>query len=180
MSSKSEIPDHRCPEWIVIGKITRPVGLKGAVNIYPLTDFPERYGELGRVRLQRGDRIEYVHVRSVGQRGARFVLNFEECTDRKDAEALKGYLITIPGSALPLLPDDDFYPFQLLGMQVVDLTGTVLGSVIDTYSVRDEDLLEIERVEEKGTFLLPFVKKFVKSVDVSGNTMVVDLIDGFD
>ena len=54
------ITNHRKKGWemnednrIAIGKIAKPVGLKGEVKVLPWTDFPERFAKLSRVFVRK-------------------------------------------------------------------------------------------------------------------------------
>lgn len=40
-------------DWIVIGKILKPHGLKGEIKIHLLTDYPERFKAGERVKLKK-------------------------------------------------------------------------------------------------------------------------------
>lgn len=178
MSSRSEIPDQIIPERVIIGKITGAVGLRGAVKVHPLTDFPERFSQLDLVILERDGEIIEAHLDQVHYRGKKIVLEFAGYTDRTAAERLRGFCITVPGVELGALPDDEFYSFEMIGMRVYTPGGELIGTVVETYSVLAEDLLEVELSDGSEKFLLPFVKKFVKQVDIRERKLVVALIDG--
>ena len=46
-------------EWVTIGVVTAPHGVRGEVRVMPLTDFPDRFFELERVFVVKGDeRVE--------------------------------------------------------------------------------------------------------------------------
>ena len=43
-------------EWLEVGTITSPQGLKGELRVYPDSDFPERFTKAGTRWLQHRDR----------------------------------------------------------------------------------------------------------------------------
>ena len=66
MTAKAITPD----DWIEIGRIVAPQGIKGEVRVYPSSDFPERFLEPGERWLKRPrsltpELVELVRGRSV-------------------------------------------------------------------------------------------------------------------
>ena len=66
------------PKSLIIGRITRPHGVRGEVKVQPETDFPERFAALRRVLLQRGaDDVREAVVESVRRQGETVLLELE-------------------------------------------------------------------------------------------------------
>ncbi len=150
------------------------------MKIHPLTDFPERFSSLDQVILEKDGEIVEACISQAHYRGKKIILKFDGCNDRDSAERMRGYLITIPRAEVGLLPEDSYYAFELAGVRVYTTDEELIGMVSDTYSVGSEDLLEVERMNDNGRFLIPFVKQFVKQVDIPGQKLVVELIDGLE
>jgi 16S rRNA processing protein RimM len=79
-----------------------------------------------------------------------------------------------------VLPDDEYYWVDLIGLQVVNAEGLELGVVRSMLDNGAHAILEIERVvlagEKPGapTVLIPFVERYVRSVDRVRARIVVD------
>jgi 16S rRNA processing protein RimM len=117
-------------EWIELGRVGAPFGIKGWVRIASHTDPPE--GLLGYrewvLRLANGERL----VRRViegRQQAAGLVAHLEGVEDRGGAAALTGAAIEIDRAALPSLPEREYYRADLLGLRVRNLEGAELGTV---------------------------------------------------
>lgn len=180
------------PEWIEVGRVSRPHGVHGEVRIVPSTDNPERFS-LGSILYARPERLgvagprvrQQIRLTVANVRGdeAFPILRLGEVGDRVAAEALRGYVLEIPSSALPELEADEFYPFDLIGLEVRDEDGAVIGEVTDVLDSpahallliageRDSTLQEPDRRGSSGE-LVPFVAEAVPIVAVADGYMVL-------
>jgi 16S rRNA processing protein RimM len=64
--------------------------------------------------------------------------------------------------------DDEYYVFQLVGLEVSEEGGRVLGTVSDVAPGVANDVLELDSGQ-----LLPMVEECVLSVDLDAGTIVV-------
>ena len=87
--------------------------------------------------------------------GAGAVVRFREVTDRSGAEALRGTALTVPRSALPLLPEGEYYHADLIDLPVVaDDDGAEIGSVRTVENFGAGDVLDIVKPDGKS-FMVP-------------------------
>jgi 16S rRNA processing protein RimM len=101
------------------------------------------------------------------------IVAFREISDRDQAEALRGYVLEILSSQLPELDEDEFYPFDLIGLEARDLSGSVLGKVTDAVESPAHAIL-IVSLDTGREALAPFVKAAVPRVEVAAGYLVVD------
>ena len=73
------------------------------------------------------------------------IARFAEVSDRTGAERARGTELTVPRSALPLLPDGEYYHHDLIGLPAVSIEGETLGTVVLVENFGAGDILEIER-----------------------------------
>ena len=76
------------------------------------------------------------------------------------------------------MPDDEFYHTDLIGLEVCDTGGTVLGTVRSVQNLGAGDLLEISGPGLKSTVLLPFTKEAVPTVDLGQGRIIADPPEG--
>lgn len=93
---------------------------------------------------------------------------------REAAEALKGVTLWADRDKLPVLPDDEFYHADLIGLAVYDTGGVLLGKVRAIYDHGAGDILEIFGPGRKQTLLLPFTRAVVPTVDLSAGRIIAD------
>jgi 16S rRNA processing protein RimM len=170
------------PEWIEVGRVSRAHGVHGEVRIMPDSDNPERFapGAVLHARPARagiaGPRLpERVELTIEGVRGGDGfpIVAFREVGDRRAAEALRGYLLEVRSADLPVLDDDEYYPFDLDGLEVRDPKGAVIGRVIEVIESPAHAILAVS-LRSGGETLVPFVAAAVSAVDVGQGYLVVE------
>ncbi|MFZ5827975.1 MAG: ribosome maturation factor RimM [Bacillota bacterium] len=164
------------PDLIRIGQITAPHGVRGAVRVFPLSDFPERYRTLRRVLL--GSEGRPVGVRFRGFVKSLVILELEGFDDRNQVEGLRGQYLLVPRSEVHPLPEGYYYDFDLLGIDVVDPEGNHLGRLAEVdHTTPVHDIYVVETAPGKR-YMVPAVRQFVKEIDLEGGKMVIQPIPG--
>ena len=85
-------------QMAVIGKVIAPFGIKGAVKIYPYTDFPERYRLLKKVKLEGKGFSQFKVIQKARRHKNLWILHFEDCCTRDEAQKLVDLLVKIPSA----------------------------------------------------------------------------------
>ena len=134
-------------DWIEIGTIVAPQGLRGELRVYPDSDFPERFLEPGTRWLQHPKTGEIEEVELLGGRyipGKNlYVIALEGVEYRDQAEALRDYKILVENSDRPKLAEDEYHVLDLINLEVFhQQTGEKIGIVTNLFSAGNE-LLEV-------------------------------------
>jgi 16S rRNA processing protein RimM len=87
---------------VVVGRITRAHGVEGEVAVLVLSEVPERFADGSVLLLEDGRALT---VGSSRPHGGRLLVTFRGVEDRAAAEALRGQVLAVPGSASPPLPE---------------------------------------------------------------------------
>ena len=157
-----------------MGRIGKPMGVKGEVTVEVRTDDPDDRFADGAVLLTETGSLT---VTSSRYQGRYLVVCFDGVTDRNRAEELRDTLLHVDRADLPALEDeDDFYDSQLVGLAAVLVDGTPLGTVDDVLHLPGGDVLSVR--DEAREVLVPFVKAIVPTVDLAGGRVVVDPPEG--
>ncbi|MDJ0571930.1 MAG: ribosome maturation factor RimM [Pleurocapsa sp. MO_192.B19] len=140
--------DEQSPEWLEVGTITSPQGLKGELRVYPNSDFPERFTQAGIRWLQHPDTSAITEVQLQGGRYVAgknlYVIKLEGIEERNQAEELRNYKLLVSKSDRPKLKKDEYHVSDLVGLEAYHQeTGENIGVVVDMYSAGN-DLLEIK------------------------------------
>ncbi len=139
-------------DWLEIGKIVSPQGLKGELRIYPTSDFPERFEKPGQRFLKRPGEtvpqpIELLSGRFVPGKEL-YIVRLEGVENRDQAEALRDSLLLVPASDRPKLEKDEYHVRDLIDLEVFNqLTGEAVGIVVDVISAGN-DLLQVQLHEQ--------------------------------
>ena len=127
-----------------------------------------------------------LRVSAVKEQGASIVAQIHDMTDRTLAEACKGLRLFVRRSSFPSTDADEYYWVDLIGLQVVNRQGVVLGAVTGLMQTGPHSVLQIERAagaKPPGAAagapaslpcLIPFVSAYVDAVDRDARTIRVD------
>lgn len=135
-------------DWIEVGTIVAPQGLRGELRVYPSSDFPERFTEPGPRWLQHPETASVESVQLLQGRyldGKNlYVITLQGVEDRNGAEALRGYKLIVPSCDRLPLDEDEYHVNDLINLEVYNqLTGENLGIVTDLFWA-GHDLLEVK------------------------------------
>lgn len=159
-------------ELYLTGIILKPKGLKGELKVEPVTDYPERF--LKRREYYTGksedDAVPRKILSAKLHQGFAYIV-FEGIGTREEAEAVAGYRIYVSGDALEPMPEGRAYIHDLLGLDVVDEKGSVLGVLSDLLHMPAHDVYEVQTAS--GKVLVPAVEEFVVEIDVKRCMMVL-------
>ena len=155
-------------EYLAVGEIARPQGLRGELKVKPLTDDPDRFFDLKRVRLNGETRaLHCVRVHD----GFAYV-RLEGVYSREAAEALRGALLYVHrDEAVPLSEDENFI-CDLVGCEVLDTEGTAYGTLKEVLQPGGADVYPIKG--PAGEWLVPALKRVVLEVDVLKKRILLD------
>jgi 16S rRNA processing protein RimM len=158
---------------VIMGRVASAFGIRGWVKIQPFSEYVDSL--LGYKTWYVGHENGPWRGVSVTQCEAHdksLVAQFPDCMDRTAAEKLKGVLIAVPRSSLPEQDEDEFYWADLIGLSVINLSGELLGTVVELLETGANDVLI---VRGKGPdVLIPFLKSVVGKVDLSEKMIHVD------
>jgi len=130
---------------LVVGRILRPHGIHGEVMVEIRTDDPGERFAPGRVLATRPGALGPVTVASARPHAGRLLVCFSGVSERDAAERFSGALLVIDSADVPPPDDpDEFHDSQLIGLDVVTVTGRHVGTVADVLH-HGQDLLVIQR-----------------------------------
>lgn len=157
---------------VLVGTIGRAHGLRGEVTVHVRTDEPERRFVPGAT-LRVGGRAR--RLASLRWHSGTLLLAFEGDTDRTAAEALRGQEIwvDVPADEAPAA-EGEYWDRQLVGLQVLDAQGSVVGTIGEVLHLPAHDVLVVRT--PGGERLVPFVSEIVPVVDLdAGHVQVADI-----
>jgi len=157
---------------IVVGKVLGAYGVKGWLKVVSFTDPADNLLGYRPWQLTRAGRVHALELEAARRHGQVYVAKIKGIDDRDSAETLADAEIAIDASALPRLPDNEFYWRDLLGMAVVLPDGALLGRVVELIETGANDVLVVEG--DAGRRLIPFVATVIGEVDLVARKLVAD------
>ena len=164
---------------VSIGKIISTVGLRGEVKVFSTTDFPhKRFKKDQLVTLY--DALSGVEktatIVASYKSGERYTLSFSGINTIEQASQLIGNLIMID-KVVQQLPKGYFFHDDLVGCAVYDEQSILIGQVAKIEDYPAHRTLRIARTDGNDV-LVPFVKYFIKSVNIEKRSIIVRIIEG--
>ncbi len=160
------------PEFITIGLILAPRGIKGKLKVKVVTDFPQRFAPSAKVYVNRQpmtiDRAEW-HKENA-------IIKLNTIDSIEAAQRLRGQPIEIHRSQLQPLPEGQYYHFQLIGLEVWTTQGELLGTVTEILTAESNDNYIVHGTQ--GEILIPAIEDVVKSIDLNEGRIVIEPIEG--
>lgn len=161
------------PEFITIGEILAPWGLRGQLKVRVLTDFPERFSPTSKVYINR----RLMTITDTIWQKANAIISLSDVSSTAEAKKLQGQPVAIHHSQLKDLPEGQYYHFQLIGLKVRTTDGKHLGSIKNILSTAGNDVYVVRGAEGEEV-LIPAVDDVVKSIDVDKGHIIIEAIEG--
>lgn len=142
---------------VQVGKVGKPHGLEGAFVVEEASEDPDRFA-IGTTLLVGGEIAEVVESKKAGGRPV----------IRLDRDVPRGAEIEVERGDLPEPGENEYYAFQLVGLEVEEAGGQRLGRVTEISSGPANDVLELDT-----GLALPLVDACVQEVDLEGGRILV-------
>ncbi|MDR0434228.1 MAG: ribosome maturation factor RimM [Gracilibacteraceae bacterium] len=162
-------------ETVLIGEVLKPVGLKGELKVYPLTDDPQRFLALTEVILRGGGTDEVRALLRARVDGKMAYLTLAGIDSVEAAACRRGFEVRAPRAQSTPLPPGRWHYYELEGMDVYD-NGVWLGKLERILATGANDVYIVRGTG--GEICVPALKTVVRRVDVPGRRMDVDLPPG--
>ena len=164
---------------IEVGKIINTHGLRGEVKVMPWTDTPDVFEDLEQVFIRTKKEEKKLTIRQIKYQKNNLIIKFAELERIEEAELLKNNILWADRDDLGELPEGVYYITDLIGLDVVDESGTKLGSLTDVLQTGANDVYVVKR-EGARDLLLPVIDEVVLSVNLEEKKVTVRLMEGLD
>lgn len=158
-------------DWLELGRIRGPYGVKGWVHVESYTDPPDRLLDYREwlVETASGRQLVPLEART---HGSQLVARFEGVEDRDAAALVTGATIRVSRSLLPQLKAREFYQADLIGFAVRNRDGVELGVLQHFVETPGGSLMVIRG--EGHEIWVPAVPQHLTKVDMKARLIEVD------
>jgi 16S rRNA processing protein RimM len=154
---------------VVMGRVLAPWGVKGAVKI-------QRFGSnLWRFPVWwvgAPGKHSKVAVAECREQGGYLIARFEGCENPEQAVRYRGAEVAIERADLPETAEHEFYQADVIGFEVVNARGEVLGRVKEFFSAGTHDVMRVEH--EGRERLLPVAGDVIRKIDLGAGRVEVE------
>jgi len=182
---------------VEVGCIVDAWGIKGGIKVKPFSADPQALFSTRRwflkpaadtarpagklVRPGQAALPSLLKITLCREQGDVVVATAQDIVDRNAAEALRGARVFVSRQSFPTADHDEYYWIDLIGLDVFNREGAMLGTVTDLLATGPHSVLRMRRPEapadakpDDAERLIPFVAAFVDAVDLPGRRITVD------
>ena len=160
---------------VLVGRVARAHGNRGQLIVNPETDFAEERFKVGATLLV-GAEERPMRVVSARFQHSRPVIALEGVNSISDAESLAGADLKLPAESLGPLPAGTFHRHDLVGCEVQDTEGRIIGEVAAVEGPLEGSRLVINAPH--GEVLIPLVADICVEVDPGARRIRVAAPEG--
>lgn len=169
MARENRQPDEA--DLLVMGRISAPYAVRGWIKVQPLTAYVDGLLEYSRWWVGHSGAWREWRLSDGKAHGQYLLAHLQGMDDRDAAEAVMGMDIAVWRADRPAAEAGEYYWDDLIGLDVVNAEGALLGRVSGLLETGAHDVLRVEGERER---LIPFVDAYVREVDLSARRIVVE------
>ena len=156
--------------WVALAVFTQPHGVSGRIKVKSFTDPADDFASMPNLTDARGNPVT---LKLTGHTQGLAIVEIEGVTKREQAELLRGVKIGVARAALPELDQPNrYYTDDLIGLKVVDETGSDFGTVRTIANYGAGDILDITRVDGSDE-MYAFNHRTFPEVDVAAGRITI-------
>ena len=158
-------------EYLLIGEVLRPQGVRGEAKIRPYAANPEDFRRWTTLYLQNGEDYAPIGCACSRVHDGFVYATLEGCANPDDVEKLRGRQLFIDRAHANALEEDEVYICDLIGCEAVDESGAVVGTLTDVLQHGPVDVYVFRTA--RGTMMAPALKAVFPRVDVTARRIDV-------
>ena len=166
-------------EFLRIGVVTSPHGVRGEVRVYPTTDEISRFSEVGTLLLEKEGVRSLRTIESVKQLKGMVALKLSRIDSVEEAEKIRNADLLIRRDQSSPLKEGQYFIGDLLDLLAVREDGTEVGTVEDVLKTGANSVLVIKKKDGKE-LLLPVIPDCVLSIDSDEGIMTIHVLPGLE
>jgi 16S rRNA processing protein RimM len=163
------------PEFLAVGRLGKPHGVRGDLILQIWTDFPERL-QPGAVLLA-GDDLQEVELAHVKPHQKNLIVRLAGIKSRESAARFTNLILHIPVEHAMPLPQGEFYHHELVGLTAVGDDGQVLGQISEVLVTGANDVYAVKN-DDGRELLLPATEEVILAIDLDAGQVQVHLLPG--
>jgi 16S rRNA processing protein RimM len=166
---------------IAIGVIRKPHGIHGEASVELWTDSAERFDEVRGVTLVSPDSAESrpAEIESVRAHAGRALVRLAGVDSPEAVAALRNWTIEIDERDARSLEEDEYFLHDLIGLRLIDASGSERGVVVDAVEGGGGILLDVQR-KDGSRFDVPFASTICTKIDLPARSIEVEFPKGLD
>ncbi len=160
-------------DWLEIGALTAPWGLRGELKIR--LDADPTYVR-GITQVYLGPERRPIGLSGLFRRGRFYTVRLAGVDTIEDAELLRDLEVGLPRAEAPPLPAGAYYVRDVLGLRAITTDGRELGAIADVITTGANDVYVVHG--PAGEVLIPAIRDVVVELDPAAGLVRVEPMPG--
>ena len=161
---------------VPLGEFVATHGLDGWLRLNPFNPNSDTLSPGLAVCLEKLGGRSIHEIESSKPHKKQFLIKLRGVDHIDGAQRHIGATLLVDETALAALAAGQYYQYQVIGFQVVDVDGRVIGTVVSTLSTAGGGLYVVRGPTKEH--LIPAVKEIVEKVDFAAMKLVINPPDG--
>ncbi|HEX9443770.1 MAG TPA: ribosome maturation factor RimM [Candidatus Binatia bacterium] len=165
------------PERLVpLGEIVATHGIEGWLKLKPHNPASPTLLSTREIFLEKDGVQTPLVLKSIKPHKNLLLVLIEGIDGINQAEKWIGAMLSIDEAGLPPLGANEYYYYQVVGLDVYDTKGTHLGKIARIWPTAGGDLYVVQG--EGKEYLIPVVKEIIEKIDFDAGRVIVDPPEG--
>lgn len=166
-------------KFFVFGEIVKTRGLKGCLKALSSLESQTILDGLDFVYLESksGQKNRY-EIKEINPSGQFLFLELKGISDVDKAKSLVGSKLLLPRDLLEVLPENEYYWQDIIGLDVYTPEDRHLGRVESIFPTGSNDVYVCRG--EKGELLIPAIEDVILRIDLEEGRITVNLLEGLE
>lgn len=162
---------------IPVGKIVGTHGIKGLLKLNSYSGNLETLQSARTVTLKsmQGALREY-EITSIAPHGGKPLIGLKGLDDIDQVLPLVGSEVCLMRNQLPETDEDEYYWCDLIGLRVITVDGTELGTVADIFETGSSDIYVVKGGGRE--YLIPAIADVISNVNLKNGCILVTPLEG--
>jgi len=158
-------------KYVSIGRIVSTHGLRGEVKFLYYNEISEGLWNYKTFLIKQQEEWVEIKPERIRRQKGFYYIKFQDHDTIEKVTSFTDKELFVKEEDLPSLNADEYYDFQLIGLNVIDKKGDILGKVEDIIHTKANDILVIKGKKE---ILIPMIDIYIKSIDLDSSEIKVE------
>jgi len=159
-------------KWIPVGRVVSTSGIRGEVKFYYYNEVKEEFFDYTSLFALKGDEYRELEPEGAKYRKNFFYLSFRGLTTIEEVSFLVAKELFVREEDLRPLDNNEYYEYQLIGLNVINVDGAPLGKVRSVMHTGAGDILVVKGEQE---YMIPMVEGFIGTIDIENGKVEVNI-----
>lgn len=158
-------------EWIPVGKVVSAHGMRGEIKLYYYNEVKEDFLLYTSLFVVKDNVKTAIRPLKVRFQNKFIYITVAGVKSAADVSPLIGKEIYVREKDLPAVNEDEYYEYQLIGLDVINMKDEKVGSVESLLRTGANDVLV---VAGKAGLMVPMIEGFIMEIDVKNGFIRID------